>query len=110
MRVKSVSAGVVRNGRFAATGKKVAKKNPLPANGRFVPAKIRRTASGDVQVLLVANPAPAAKPKKKRAATPKKRKVVTKKKVVAKRKASPKRKATSPARKRTVAKKGARRR
>lgn len=76
MKVKSVSAGVVRNGRFSATAKKVAKKNPLPT-GRFVPAKVRRTASGDVQVLLVENPGP--KKKSKRSAAPKRKKKAVKK-------------------------------
>ena len=62
MRVKSVQAGSLQGGRFVATQQK---SNPAGIPSKFAPAKVRRLANGDVQVLLEQAPARKTNPKKK---------------------------------------------
>lgn len=92
LKVKSVASGFVRSGKFSpARGGTRSSSNPLPV-GRFVPARVRRLASGDVQVLMEqANPtAKRKKPAKKRKAAARKPKKATRRPVVRKTKRSAK--------------------
>lgn len=61
LKVKSVASGFVKSGKFSpARGSATSSSNPLPV-GRFVPARVRRLDSGDIQLLLE-----QANPKKKK--------------------------------------------
>lgn len=61
LKVKSVASGFVKSGKFSpARGSATSSNNPLPV-GRFVPARVRRLDSGDIQLLLE-----QANPKKKK--------------------------------------------
>lgn len=67
LKVKSVASGFVKSGKFSpARGSAKSSSNPLPV-GRFVPARVRRLGSGDIQLLLEQeNPDKRRKSTKKR--------------------------------------------
>lgn len=89
LKVKSVASGWVKSGKFStARGGSRSASNPLPV-GRFVPARVKRLSTGDIQLLLEQQ-------------NPKKRKKTTTKK--AKKRTSPKRRPASKKTKRSAKK------